>query len=297
MATSKVNCKVYLLLLIYHYVLTIVVYAWEKGGYHHGWRQLSLCLLTICRRYLHIQPSTISDTTWDTLVAMNRTITSSISATTWDYLVASSPSYLLVKANTNRTTIKNPEITYILESTDQINEICTNKYGITCIINIITQIISPPNNGESLEKLFLNHYHPSMNSMIFNSATISTTNPSLATKYPEKQAIHVANVLNMMVIYWKIILIKNKYCDKSLDKIFSCATITYYRICIKKHYCSNADYNSQQLFHTTKAFYMMKVLLPYFIILKRIYNGESLPKYLSYYTLIYNSITTSNTKL
>ena len=175
-ATSKVNCKVYLLLLIYHYVLTIVVYAWEKGGYHHGWRQLSLCLLTICRRYLHIQPSTISDTTWDTLVAMNRTITSSISATTWDYLVASSPSYLLVKANTNRTTIKNPEITYILESTDQIHEICTNKYGITCIINIITQIISPPNNGESLEKLFLNHYHPSMNSMIFNSATISTTN-------------------------------------------------------------------------------------------------------------------------
>ena len=151
---------------------------------------------------------------------MNRTITSSISATTWDYLVASSPSYLLVKANTNRTTIKNPKIIYILESTDQINEICTNKYGITCIINIITQIISPPNNGESLEKLFLNHYHPSMNSMIFNSATISTTNPSLATKYPEKQAIHVANVLNMMVIYWKIILIKNKYSDKSLDNFF-----------------------------------------------------------------------------
>ena len=43
-ATSKVNCKVYLLLLIYHYVLTTEVYAWERvvtimGGdsYHYAY--------------------------------------------------------------------------------------------------------------------------------------------------------------------------------------------------------------------------------------------------------------------
>ena len=62
-AASMVICKVYSLLLKRHYLLMFKVYAWEKGGYHHVGRQSYLCLLTICLRYLHLQPSTISDTT------------------------------------------------------------------------------------------------------------------------------------------------------------------------------------------------------------------------------------------
>ena len=47
----------------------ISVYAWEKGGYHHGWRQLYLCLLIICLRYLLIQSNTISASARDSLLS------------------------------------------------------------------------------------------------------------------------------------------------------------------------------------------------------------------------------------
>ena len=51
-------------------MLMSTVLAWGKGGYHHaGLRQLSLCQLIICLRYLQIQSNTISASARDSLLS------------------------------------------------------------------------------------------------------------------------------------------------------------------------------------------------------------------------------------
>ena len=161
------NVKVYPLLLTYHFLLMYVVYAWDMGGNHHGWRQLILlCLLTICPRYLLIQPTVISNTTSDPLAATNWTIIYISSDTDWNYLVALFGLYYSEISDSNLPKINPLRINFIFQYFEPANDFKIIKYWINSIKIIIIQIIILPLIGESLENNFSIHHNPSIISML-----------------------------------------------------------------------------------------------------------------------------------
>ena len=85
--------------------------------------------------------------------------------------------------------------------------------------------------------------------------------------------------------------------NESLLKVISYFTINCNRISTSnvKLYITTMTGTSNPVLCDTNLLIRI-VLLPHIIIIKGIYNSESL-KYLSYYSLIYNSISTSNTKV
>ena len=125
-----------------------------KGGYHHVGIQSYLCLLTIFLRYLHLQPSTVSDTTWDSLVAINWTIICIIPGLAWHYLATTCRSNHSENSDRNKSKINPLGISCTLNCSDLPIALKFVKYRINIIIIIINQLITPSLNGESLENFF-----------------------------------------------------------------------------------------------------------------------------------------------
>ena len=100
-------------------------------------------------------------------------------------------------------------------------------------------------------------------------------------------------VLSLYLKFNKIL-----YNSESLHKLLS-----YYIFINNNISTSNSKLYHITIEHTSKLvpndtnLPSMMVLLLYIIIIKVNYNGESLHNYVSYYSLIYNSISTSNTKV
>ena len=100
-------------------------------------------------------------------------------------------------------------------------------------------------------------------------------------------------VLSLYLKFNKIL-----YNSESLHKLLS-----YYILIDNNISTSNSKLYHITIEHTSKLvpndpnLPSMMVLLLYIIIIKVNYNGESLHNYVSYYSLIYNSISTSNTKV
>ena len=107
-----------------------VVYAWEMGGNHHGWRQLILlCLLTICPRYLPIQPTVISNTASDSLAATNWTIIYISSDTDWNYLVALFGLYYSEISDSNLPKINPLRMNFIFQNLNHQTTLKSSNIG------------------------------------------------------------------------------------------------------------------------------------------------------------------------
>ena len=154
-------------------------------------------------------------------------------------------------------------------------------------------ILKGIHNGESLHKFL------SYSTLLYNSTTTSNTKLYvIITEHRSKLVPYCTNLLSLMVLSLYFILNIILCTSESLHKLLS-----YYILIDNNIPTSNSKLYNITIVHTSKLvpndtnIPSMKVLLPYFIIIKVIYTGELQHKILSYFILIYNRISTSNINL